>query len=178
MIPIIKIIFSWLNLNAPNLEPKNPPRMTTKVRGKISAKSTSLVIEWAANPLTEFVSMNKLAEAAAVFGLARPVIIKIGDNQMPPPIPTRPETVPKRLPSGNVIRDNREKLKFNFRIFSCLIFICFPLSSNIAEAEKSEITNINMRSFSGSTVVPAMNANGTEISNGIEIRIDKWPALK
>jgi hypothetical protein len=43
----------------------------------------------------------------------------------------------------------------------------------MAEAEKREITKIIMRSSSGSTAVPAIKANGTEISNGIEIRSDK-----
>ncbi|HEY6667547.1 MAG TPA: hypothetical protein VI033_00175, partial [Candidatus Nitrosopolaris sp.] len=146
---------------------------TTKANGKISAKSTSLVIEWATNPLTEFVSINKLAEAAAVFGFARPVNIKIGDNQIPPPIPTRPETVPRIAPNGNVINESLGRLRFNFRIFSCLIFIWLPLNSSMAEAEKREITKINTRSFSGSTTEPAIKANGTEISNGIEIRSDK-----
>jgi hypothetical protein len=43
----------------------------------------------------------------------------------------------------------------------------------MAEAEKREITKINTRRFSGSTTEPAIKANGTEISNGIEIRSDK-----
>ncbi len=118
-------------------------------------------------------SINKLADAAAVFGFARPVNIKIGDNQMPPPIPTSPETVPKIAPKGNVINESLERLRFNFRIFSCLIFIWFPLNSSIAEAEKRVITNINMRVFSGSIVEPPIKANGTDTSNGIEIRSDK-----
>ena len=118
-------------------------------------------------------SINRLAEAAAVFGFASPVNIKIGDNQIPPPIPTRPETVPKRAPNGNVINESLGRLRFKFRIFSCLIFIWLPLNSSIAEAEKSAITKINMRIFSGSTVEPPIKANGTEISNGIEIRSDK-----
>ena len=155
------------------MEPRNPPRRTTKANGKISAKSTSLVIEWAASPLTELVSINKLAEAAAVFGFARPVNIKIGDNQIPPPIPTRPETVPKIAPNGNVINESLGRLRFNFLIFSCLIFIWFPLNSSMAEAEKRAITKISMRVFSGSIVEPPIKANGTDISNGIDIRSDK-----
>ena len=127
------------------MEPRNPPRRTTKANGKISAKSTSLVIEWATSPLTEFVSINKLAEAAAVFGFARPVNIKIGDNQIPPPIPTSPETVPKIAPNGNVINESLGRLRFNFLIFSCLIFIWFPLNSSMAEAEKRAITKSSMR---------------------------------
>jgi hypothetical protein len=43
----------------------------------------------------------------------------------------------------------------------------------MAEAEKRAITKINIRVFSGSTVDPPIKANGTEISNGIEIRSDK-----
>ena len=118
-------------------------------------------------------SINKLAEAAAVFGFARPVNIKIGDNQIPPPIPTSPETVPRIAPNGNVINESLGTLRFNFRIFSCLIFIWLPLNSSMAEAEKREITKIHTRRFSGSTAEPAIKANGTEISNGIEIRSDK-----
>ena len=118
-------------------------------------------------------SINRLAEAAAVFGFARPVNIKIGDNQIPPPIPTRPEIVPKRAPSGNVINESLGKLRFNFRIFSCLIFIWLPLNSSMAEAEKRALTKIIMRVFSGSIVEPPIKANGTEMSNGIEIRSDK-----
>ena len=139
----------------------------------MSAKSTSLVTEWAISPLTEFVSINKLAEAAAVFGFARPVNIKIGDNHIPPPIPTRPETVPKKAPSGSVINESLGRLRFNFRIFSCLIFIWFPLNSSIAEAEKSAITKIIMRVFSGSIIEPPIKANGIEISRGREMRSDK-----
>lgn len=132
-----------------------------------------MVIEWPTSPLTEFVSINKLAEAAAVFGFARPVNIRIGDNQIPPPIPTRPETVPKRAPNGNVINESLGRLRFNFRIFSCLIFIWLPLNSSMAEAEKRAITKISMRVFSGSMVEPPIKANGTEISNGIDIRSDR-----
>ena len=132
-----------------------------------------MVIEWAASPLTELVSINKLAEAAAVFGFARPVNIKIGDNQIPPPIPTRPETVPKKAPNGNVINESLGRLRFNFLIFSCLIFIWFPLNSSMAEAEKRAITKNSMRVFSGSIVEPPIKANGTDISNGIDIRSDK-----
>jgi hypothetical protein len=43
----------------------------------------------------------------------------------------------------------------------------------MAEAEKRAITKINMRTFSGSIVEPPIKANGTDISNGIEIRSDK-----
>jgi hypothetical protein len=43
----------------------------------------------------------------------------------------------------------------------------------MAEAEKRAITKINIRVFSGSKVDPPIKANGTEISNGIEIRSDK-----
>ena len=118
-------------------------------------------------------SINKLADAAAIFGFARPVNIKIGDNQIPPPIPTRPEIVPKTAPNGNVINESLERLRFNFRIFSCLIFIWLPLNSSIAEAENRAITNISMRVFSGSILDPPIKANGTEISNGIEIRSDR-----
>lgn len=160
-------------MKAPHLDPRNPPRSTTSANGKINGKSTSFVIEWATSPLIEFVSINKLADAAAVFGFAKPVNIKIGDNQMPPPIPTRPETVPKIAPKGNVTNESLERLRFNFRTFSCLIFIWFPLNSSIAEAEKSAITNINMRVFSGSIVEPPIKANGTDTSNGIEIRSDR-----
>ena len=141
--------------------------------GKINAKSTCFVIEWATSPLTEFVRINKLAEAAAFLGFARPVNINIGDNQIPPPIPTRPETVPKTAPIGNVISESLDRLRFNFRIFSCLVFIWLPLNSSMAEAAKSAITNINMRIFYGSTVDPPIKANGTEISNGTDIRSDK-----
>jgi hypothetical protein len=119
------------------------------------------------------VSINKLAAAAAVFGFARPVNIKIGDNQIPPPIPTRPETVPKIAPNGNVINESLGRLRFNFRIFSCLIFIWLPLNSSIAEAEKRAITKIIMRLFSGSIIEPPKKANGTEISSGREIRSDR-----
>ncbi len=160
-------------MKAPNLDPRNPPKRTTKANGKINAKSMSLVIEWATSPLIEFVSINKLADAAAVFGFDRPVNIKIGDNQIPPPIPTRPETVPKTAPNGNVINESLERLRFNFRIFSCLIFIWFPLNSSIVEAENRAITNISMRVFSGSIVEPPIKANGTDTSNGIEIRSDR-----
>ena len=132
-----------------------------------------MVIEWATSPLIEFVSINKLADAAAVFGLARPVNIKIGDNQIPPPIPTRPETVPKTAPNGNVINESLEGLRFNFRIFSCLIFIWFPLNSSITEAENRAITKISMSVFSGRMKEPPIKANGTEVSNGIDIRSDK-----
>jgi hypothetical protein len=48
----------------------------------------------------------------------------------------------------------------------------------MAEAEKRAITKIIMRIFSGNTAEPPMKANGTEINNGIEMRSDKWPALK
>ncbi len=131
-----------------------------------------MVIEWAPRPLIEFVRINKLADAAAVFGFAKPVNIKIGDNQIPPPIPTRPETVPKTPPNGNVINESQDRLRFNLRIFSCLIFIWLPLNSSIVEAEKRAITKINTRVFSGSKVEPPIKANGTDISNGIEIRSD------
>ena len=173
MIPIININFSWLSLKARNLDPRNPPKRTTKANGKIKAKSTSLVIEWATSPLMEFVSINKLAGAAAVFGFARPVSIKIGDNQIPPPIPTRPETVPKIAPNGNVINESLGRFRFNFRIFSCLIFIWLPLNSSMPEAEKRAITKISVRVFSGRMVEPPIKANGTEISNGIDIRSDR-----
>ena len=132
-----------------------------------------MVIEWATSPLTEFVSINKLADAAAVFGFARPVNIKIGDNQIPPPIPTRPETVPKIAPNGNVINESLGRLRFNFLILSRLIFIWFQLNSSMAEAEKRAITKISVRVFSGSIVEPQIKANGTDISNGIDIRSDK-----
>ncbi len=121
----------------------------------------------------EFVSINKLADAAAAFGFARPVSIKIGDNQIPPPIPTRPEIVPKTAPNGNVINESLERLRFNFRIFSCLIFIWFPLNSSMAEAENRAITKISMRVFSGRMVEPPIKANGTDISNGIDRRSER-----
>jgi hypothetical protein len=43
----------------------------------------------------------------------------------------------------------------------------------MAEAEKRALTKIIMRVFSGSIVEPPIKANGTEMSNGIEIRSDK-----
>lgn len=132
-----------------------------------------MVIEWATSPLIEFVSINKLAEAAAVFGFASPVNIKIGDNQIPPPIPTRPETVPIIAPNGIVINESLGRLRFSFRTFSCLIFISLPLNSSMAEAEKRAIIKISMRVFSGRMVEPPIKANGTEISNGIDRRSER-----
>ena len=70
-IPIMIIIFWWSNLSAPSLDPIKPPIRTTMDNGMTKPKSISLVIVWAINPLIEFVSINKLAEAvAACLGLA------------------------------------------------------------------------------------------------------------
>ena len=49
----------------------------------------------------EFVTIKKLAVAAALFGSANPLSIRSGDNHMPPPIPTKPATTPNTAPTGN-----------------------------------------------------------------------------
>jgi hypothetical protein len=43
----------------------------------------------------------------------------------------------------------------------------------MAEAKKRVITKISVRVFSGSIAEPPIKANGTEMSNGIDIRSDK-----
>jgi hypothetical protein len=70
------------------------------------------------NKSTYRVNINKLAEAAASFGLAKPDIIKIGESHIPPPIPTRPEILPRRGPNVPVIRVVLVKFKFIVFIFS------------------------------------------------------------
>lgn len=160
-IPIIIIILLWSNLNAPNLDPSIPPARTTIDKGIIKSKSTPLllVIEWAKNPLIEFVNINKLAEAAASFGLAKPDIIKIGESHIPPPIPTRPEILPSSAPNVPVISVVLIKLKFIVFIFSNCWCVILPLpdNSNAAEAEKRDMTKTSVNIFSGKTIEPPIN---------------------
>lgn len=179
-IPIMIIILWWSNLNAPSLDPIKPPIRTTMDNGMIKSKSISLVIVWAINPLIEFVNINKLAEAAACLGLARPEIIKIGESHIPPPIPTRPEMLPRRAPNGEVINAVLKKFKFIFLIFSCwnVILLVTLDNSNAAEAEKRDMTKINVSIFSGKTIEPPINAKGTEINRGNDNLSDRWPAFR
>ncbi len=53
-----------LILKAPNLEPKNPPIITTNNNGTRSSRSIVFVIACAVKPLIELVRMKKLAVAA------------------------------------------------------------------------------------------------------------------
>lgn len=178
-IPIMIIIFWWSNLSAPSLDPIKPPIRTTMDNGIIKPKSISLVIVWAINPLIEFVSINKLAEAAACLGLAKPDIIKIGESHIPPPIPTRPEILPRRAPNGVVINAVLTKFKFIFLIFSRWnVILLLPDNSNAAEAEKRDMTKINVNIFSGRIIEPPINAKGIEINNGNDNLNDRWPAFR
>ena len=61
-----------IKLECASLDPIKHPIRTTMDTGMIKSKSISLVIVWAINPLIEFVNINKLAEATACLGLARP----------------------------------------------------------------------------------------------------------
>src|SRR6266567_3725078 len=90
----IIIILSWSSLNAPNLDPINPPTNTTTASGTRRERSIDLLIECANKPIIEFVTIKKLAVAAALLGSASPLSIRSGDNHMPPPIPTKPATTP------------------------------------------------------------------------------------
>jgi hypothetical protein len=101
-------------------------------------------------------------------GLAKPDIIKIGESHIPPPIPARPEILPRRAPNGVVINAVLTKFKFIFIILSCLNLILHVTldSSNAAEAEKRDMTKINVSIFSGKTIEPPINAKGTEINRG------------
>lgn len=157
-IPTMIIIFWWSNLSAPSLDPIKPPIRTTMDNGITKPKSISLVIVWAINPLIEFVSINKLSEAAACLGLAKLDIIKIGESHIPPPIPTRPEILPRRAPNGVVINAVLAKFKFIFLIFSRWnVILLLPDNSNAAEAEKRDMTKINVNIFSGRIIEPPIN---------------------
>ena len=159
-IPIIIIILLWSNLKAHNLDPIMPPARTTIDNGIIKSKFTSLLwdMEWAINPLIEFDNINKLAEAAVSLGFAKPDIIKIGGSHIPPPIPTKPDTLARRAPNGQVISMVLVRFKFILFIFSywCVIFLP-PDNSNTAEAEKRDMTKTNVNIFSGKTIEPPIN---------------------
>ena len=98
--PTIILITLWSILKAPNLEPKNPPIITTASNGKTSSKLIGFVNACPANPLIELVRMKKLAVAAACFGIAKRDNIKRGDNHIPPPTPTSPAIEPMTAPDG------------------------------------------------------------------------------
>jgi len=100
MPPTIIRITLWSILKAPNLEPKNPPIITTTNNGRRSSKLIVFVIACPAKPLIELVRMKKLAVAAARFGTVKRDNIKRGDSHIPPPIPTSPATEPKTDPIG------------------------------------------------------------------------------
>ncbi len=93
-------------LKAPNLEPKNPPTITTNNNGIRSSKSIGLLIACPAKPLIELVRMKKLAVAAARFGIAKRDNIKKGDSHIPPPIPTSPAIEPSTAPIGVLMMAN------------------------------------------------------------------------
>ncbi len=63
-------------LKAPNLEPRNPPIITTNSNGRRSSRSIVFVIACPAKPMIELVRIKKLAVAAACFGLAKRYHIK------------------------------------------------------------------------------------------------------
>lgn len=63
----IIIILSWSSLNAPNLDPMNPPANTTTANGARRETSIGVLIECASKPIMEFVTIKKLAVAAAPF---------------------------------------------------------------------------------------------------------------
>lgn len=151
----IIIILSWSSLNAPNLDPINPPANTTTANGARRETSIGLLIECASKPIMEFVTIKKLAVAAALFGSANPLSIRSGDNHMPPPIPTKPATTPNTAPTGTPMSASFVLLKFNFLILFGWVLILLLEARSAAEAANSATTNMRTRLLSGSTSSPA-----------------------
>jgi hypothetical protein len=80
-------------LNAPNLNPINPPGITTKAKGTKREKSNTLLIEYANKPPGKFVNIKKLVVAAACYGSVKSVSLSSDGDHIPPPIPTKPATI-------------------------------------------------------------------------------------
>ncbi len=110
-------------LKAPNLEPKNPPIITTASNGRTNSKLIGFVNACPANPLIELVRMKKLAVAAARFGIVRRDNIKRGDNHIPPPIPTSPAIEPITAPIGVPMRVSFLELISRLLICCSLFFM-------------------------------------------------------
>lgn len=174
----IIIILSWSSLNAPNLDPMNPPANTTTANGARRETSIGVLIECASKPIMEFVTIKKLAVAAALFGSANPLSIRIGDNHMPPPIPTKPATTPNTAPTGTPMSASFVLLKFNFLILFGWVLILLLEARSVAEAANSAITNMKTRLLSGSTSSPAKKTKGSEDRNGSENFSEKYLALE
>ena len=173
----IIIILSWSSLNAPNLDPINPPTNTTTASGTRRERSIDLLIECANKPIIEFVTIKKLAVAAALLGSANQLSISSGDNHMPPPIPTKPATTPNTAPTGTPMSASFVLLRFNFLILVGWVLILLLEARRAAEAANSAITNTSTRLLSGSTSNPAKKTKGSEDRNGIENFSEKYLAL-
>ena len=119
---IIRNMFCSI-LKAPNLEPKNPPTITTNNNGRRSSRLIVLVIACPVKPLIELVRMKKLAVAATRFGSAKRDNIKRGDNHIPPPIPTSPAMEPKIAPIGVPMMVSFLGLRLRLLACCCLFLI-------------------------------------------------------
>jgi len=123
MPPTIILITLWSILKAPNLEPKNPPIITTTSNGRRSSKLMVLVNVCPAKPLIELVRIKKLAVAAARFGIVKRDNIKRGDSHIPPPIPTSPAIEPKTDPIGAPMMVSFLVLMLRLLICCCLFLM-------------------------------------------------------
>src|SRR3989338_3753963 len=82
-----------------------PPRKTARIKGmksSIPIRSPSLA-QCPQRPAKELTKMKKLDEAAICRALPQPKKKRRGDRKIPPPIPTSPETNPKRAPTKSPI---------------------------------------------------------------------------
>ena len=114
-------------------------------------KSIGLLTDCPKNPLIELAKMKTLEVAAACFGSAMPVRMIMGDNQIPPPMPTSPATMPKIAPVGIPINNiifcllshTLDPLDFIYCNFSNLPLI--PERIRTDDAANSDKTNIRAR---------------------------------
>ena len=84
----------------------NPDRIEKKsyTLEKKNPKHT-LIWEWEEGPeLREFIKINKEAVVTIFLGLSAFIKKSIGLKKIPPPIPTTPETKPKKAPIGIEIK--------------------------------------------------------------------------
>ena len=115
----------------------------------IQSKFIPLVLIWTINPLIEFVSINKLAEAvAACLGLANLTLSILVEAIFYHLFLTRSEILPRRASNGVIMNTVLTKFKFFFLIFSCWNIIILLPDNNIAlEAKKRDMTKINLTLF-------------------------------
>lgn len=135
-------IFKWL--------PICPPTKTVKKRGQklINSLKTISFVSCPATPNIELTKINKEAVAAICFGYPAFIKNKIGLKNIPPPIPTRPDTKPIMEP---IKIDN----KFEIFLISSFFLLKDLLSINKKNPAVAKIMNNNISNISFSIEIEA-----------------------